>query len=49
MAEILLDFTWISLILRQEYMQYEGYVQFALISMDKVYMGHMCMRILNAR
>ena len=49
MAEILLDFTWISLILIQEYMQYEEYVQFALISMDKVHMGHMCVWVLKCR
>ena len=46
MAKILLDFTWISLILIQEYMKYEEYVQFALIAMDKVHMGQMCMWVL---
>ena len=37
---------WISLIFIQEYMQKEEYVQFGLISMEKVHMGHVCMWVL---
>ena len=49
-----LDSTWISVILIQEYVhfiilikKYEECVKFALISMDKVQMGHMSMWVLK--
>ena len=48
-AKIPFYFTWISLILIQEYMQYEEYVQFGLISMAKVHMGHMCVWVLKCK
>ena len=47
MAKIPLYFTWITLILIQEYMQYEEYAQFGSISMGKVHMGDMCMGVLK--